>query len=231
MANKEVISKISEENFFKSFHRYFLITHILSSNSWEELKKELNLYEGKEAEKYFDILYKEFQFYNLIKEVEYDISDTLFSAMVEKRKIKSWKGIKSMFISKIKKYKHIKNDRDVKRLIKKETDGKDSYMLTPHFLYFVSGCGIGELISIIKDNIKDFDKKSYLLSELMVFNNSRTKIIHNLLSSRIDYEKEIIKGLESGKKIGKIIEECQEIKDYFKKRINSTEKLDTCSSK
>ncbi|MFA5232154.1 MAG: hypothetical protein WC410_00505 [Candidatus Paceibacterota bacterium] len=214
MVNRSLIPEDSEEGFIRGFHRYFLITHILSSDSWEDLEKNLRIYEKEKAGEYINILYKEFQFYNLIKDIEYDIADTLFSALINKRKLRSHQGIENLLISKIKKYRGINDRQDVKNLIQRETLGKNRYLLSPHLLYFVSGCGIGDLMAIIRDNFNDFDKKENLLKELEIFNDIRTKIIHNLLSSRINYKEEIKKGLNSGKKINEIIRGCQDVKDY-----------------
>jgi len=184
MKNK-IVKHHSDSNWFKSFSRYTLISHVIDSDSWSEMEDELKKCDSENYQKNLLRLFSEFKFYNIILNVEYHITDFLNDFFIKEKKIKNWDKMEDRFLEKISRNLKIKKIKEVKKILKDKTNGKKERMLTPAVMFDFAGFGLGELINYIK---------------------SRKVLIHKLVSSRENAEMEIENGILKGKEITDLID-------------------------
>lgn len=227
MSNKRPIEQHSDNGFIQGFGKYFLIDTILKSNSWDELIA--NIKKIKVGFPWEDLLFKEFKFYNLVKKVEQNIADLLMTFLIENKLInKSAENIKKTLCDKIKGYRKDGAVDDaiteVEDKLKecKDDDCRLKRLLNPDSLFYISGGWLGNLISIIREDTKYFENKDKLLEKLNTFNDIRTDVIHNSLTSRGEG---LLKKIESGLVIG---EEILEIIDLLPEDINNSKNNEEC---
>jgi len=203
MANKRPIGDHSDEKFGDGFSRYCIASLIIESKSWDDLivkLKEINL-----KTNYQNLLYQEFKFYNCILIVEQKLCNLLEKLDLAKNP-KEIKGIKTYLTEKLKRYRAIKNIEDAKAILDKEAENDDSDLLVPHILFYVCGLSLGDLIYLMREMTDDFVGRKKILDKLQEFNDYRTDIIHNLLSSRINIKNQIENGIELGIELEKLLD-------------------------
>ncbi|MFA5729620.1 MAG: hypothetical protein WC938_00095 [Candidatus Paceibacterota bacterium] len=227
MSNKRPIEQHSDDGFIQGFEKYFLIDTILKSNSWDELVS--NIEKLKVKFPWESLLFKEFKFYNLLKKVEQNISDLLITFLIENNFInKSHEDIKKYLFDRIKQYRkdgaisEAMNEIEEKLKECKDENCKLKRLLNPDCLFYISGRYLGDLIYIIREYTNDFEDKTELLEKLNNFNDARTDIIHNSLTSRGEGLSEIIdNGLILGKEILEII-------DLLPEDVNNSKNNEEC---
>lgn len=202
---KKIIKKHSDNNWVKSFRRYFLINYILDSDNWADLEGKLKKIYSDDYSAIMERMFNEFKFYNCILSIEYAITDSLNRFLTEKNKIKDWKVLKNKFSEKIKRNTK-STKKEAEKIIETETSGKIKRILTPHMMLYCAGFGVGELVDYVNAFTKNFPQKKELVAKLTEFNKRRKLVIHNLLTSREDVGEEIEKGILLGKEIINLIE-------------------------
>lgn len=220
MVNKRLIEEHSDRAFIRGFRRCVLIDFILESFSWEDFReniKKLNSHKDSE-----ELLFNEFKFYNLVKKVEQSLADVFMFYLIKNDFLKvSLEDLKKYLFNNIKRYR---KDGDVLAAINEieqkisecgEEKEKFARLLNPDTLFYVSGMWLGSLIFIIREFTEEFDDKQDLLSKLNLFNDYRTDIFHNTLTSRGDgLGEKIEKGLIVGQEILGIVDNKTEDLDF-----------------
>ena len=160
-------------------------------------------------EAFENILFKEFKFYNITKDIEMTLSDTLMSYFVKNKLLKNSEAETRQFIvDRIKRYRDLKTDKEAEEILKKDKieRGFDG-LFSPLVFFEFAGFTLGDFNSFIRDRVKDFQNKKDLIGKLSKFIEYRNIIIHNLFSNRIDLEKEINEGLNLGLELKELLKQ------------------------
>jgi len=212
MANKRPIQTYKDNNFLLGFQRFFLIDYILESKDWKELSSKIRKFYNKPQSDFFEgILFKEFKFYSLVKEIEMILADSFMTFLIEEGLIRTEKEkIKKIFADQTKKHRQI-NDSELNEVFSQNRIIDLRGLLNPFCIFDLCGYGLGDLHAFINNHTKDFDEKKNLLTKISNFIGYRNLIFHNLLSNRISLVKELNDGLDLGIKLQDLL------KNYPKK--------------
>jgi len=200
MARK--VGKHSDLTFIKKFHRYCLINIIMEADSFKDLQEKIKKSRvGKNEDSI--LLFQEFKFFNLIIKIEYLLVSLIRG--LYKNKIVKKEDLRKFIFRQVRKFRYL-NKEEAKKLVSKETEGKERRIYTPHMLFYIVGLGFGGLVHIIKVFTNSFTGKKDILSKLIEFRDHRNDFIHNLLSSRINSEKNIKRALKLGRELEENLE-------------------------
>ena len=200
MANKRPIQTHKDDNFLLGFQRFFLIDYILESKNWEELSNKIRqFYNNKPQSDFFEeILFKEFKFYSLVKEIEMILADSFMMELIKKGLIRTKEErIKEIFANQIKIHRQI-DDSELNKIFSQNIIIDLRGLLNPLCIFDLCGYGLGDLHAFINNHTKNFNERKNLLTKISDFIGYRNLIFHNLLSSRIDLAKELSDGLDLG---------------------------------
>lgn len=191
----------NDQDWIKGFLRYAVIEKILSSSSFEELNTKLaKSYSLNAANFLGDILWKEFQFNNAIRGIEYELCSFL-SKLFEKDSVKDPEKAK-LFVAEITKRTNKFKDLQIAiNLLDSETGNLDQRIYSPHVLLLIAGFSLGNFIAFLREVKLTSKINTHLLDLLTELNYSRNLTIHNLCSSRVDSLANINKGLALAKEI------------------------------
>ncbi len=199
MANKRPIGDHSDKKFLNRFNRYYIANLVVESKSWNDLTVKIKA--GNYETNYQNLLYQEFRFYNCILIIEYRLCDLLEKL----NSSKNLKKIKGYLIKKLKRYRAM-DKKNAEIVLNAQVENNDSNLLTPNILFYICGLWLGDLIYLTREMTDDFTDKENFLEKLQKLNNYRTDIVHNLLSSRIDIEEQINRGIELTIELKELIE-------------------------
>jgi len=201
----KTIKEHSDSYFGRGFLRYTLISSILDSDTWPDLDEKVRKLYGEEHPDIMRRMFNEFKLYNCVLNIEYAITNSLNYFFIEEGKIKEEGELWSLFVEKIKRNTR-SNTEEAEQILKEEAKGEIKNILTPHIMLYCAGFGIGEFIDYINRFTDSFSQKTQLITDLVEFNRVRKLVIHNLITSRENVEKEIENGILVGKQIIELID-------------------------
>lgn len=198
MVNKK-LKKHKDVYFNSGFGRYFVIDLILDSNSWKELEEELKKYEMDGFNK---ICFLEYKLFNLTLSIEYTLSH-LLEQFFKANKITNKDSLFRYILKETMKYRKLNESRTTK-ILNKEIGPNKNNLCSPNVLFYVAGIGLGSLVHIFRTYTESFSNKDNIIKKLQGFNKYRNDAIHNLLSSRINSPKQIIRAIKIGNELNNI---------------------------
>lgn len=198
---KKTIKKHSDKDFIYGISRYFCGELVIGSDSWEELFADLEEHQHSNFTKQsFD----EYKLFNLTIMIEYKLVHILELFFNENKLDKNKAYIH--VLNSCKKYRRL-NNMDAKKVLKKEMGGNQSNIFSPHILFYVAGCSLGDILHIFDKYTDTFSQKDTIVKRLRGFKSKRNDFTHNLLSSRINQQKLLSRALSVGLKLVKTFEE------------------------
>ena len=216
MTNQQLIGQHSDSGFVQGFERYFVIDEILKSGSWNDLKQGLNRRAAimKQPDEWESRLFQEFRFYNLVKKVEQNSADLLFTYLIKGNFINvTFEEVFDDLMEQVKRYRRGGAVEEAEKAITDRlgdlSDSKKRLecLLNPDVMFYIVGLSLGGCINRINNYTNPFPSKTELLSLLRDFYTIRNKVFHNGMSSRIVLADEIQHGMNLGQEILKLIEE------------------------
>jgi hypothetical protein len=208
MTKKILIQKHSDDNYCVGQIKFWIIDTVLKSSSFTDL--DVNIKKYKFDNNYEILLFKEFKFYNQVKQIEMTLADTFMTYLIKNNLIKTDKqGIKKKFVEQIKRYHNLKTKEEAEIILNNHIsiDNDLINLLTPFCIFELSGYGLGFLISFLRDHTCKFLEKDKLVEKLSAFIKYRNFIVHNSFSSRKNFPLELDNGIICGMELIKIIPE------------------------
>lgn len=191
MANKRPIGKHTDTGFVSGFGRYCLAERLLECESWEKVEKVLTDSRAKAR------LLSELRLRNAILVIEY----MLISFMERNVKKSKMTSLKQYLLDCLKRYRDLHTLSEAILVLQSEGGCNEVNKISPHIFFHVCGLGLGNLIHIVRDFCANARNKQEILKELNILNESRTILVHDVCSSRIDAIDEINKGITAALKL------------------------------
>ncbi|MDD3101581.1 MAG: hypothetical protein PHE59_00310 [Patescibacteria group bacterium] len=194
---RKEIKKHSDKNAFRGMNRYFNADLVVDSNSWEELFENLERY--KISSNFKNQSFNEYKLFNLTIKIEYKLTMILELFLKEGKLVRSeaYKHI----LETCKKYRRLITKKETEKLLKREMKNDDSNLFSPHVLFYIAGCGLGDILHIFENCTDNFSDKDKIVKQLRGFKDKRNDFTHNLLSSRINSFKLLSRALLVGQKL------------------------------
>ncbi len=198
---REPIRKHNDLGFFYGMKRYVCTDFVIDSNSWEELFENLKKYNqsGFKIQSFY-----EYKLLNLTIAIEYRLASILELFFQEKKlnKNKSYTHV----LKTCQKYRRL-DEKEARKILKKEMGINEANLFSPHILFYIAGCGLGDILHIFDQYTIDFSYKGTITKQLRGFNVMRNDFIHHLLSSRINQYKLLLRALLTGSKLKKTFDQ------------------------
>lgn len=101
-----------------------------------------------------------------------------------------------------KKYRKLDQKR-TEKILRKEIGNNKSNLFSPHILFYITGCGLGDILNIFDQYTVKFFQKDKIVKQLREFKDKRNDFTHNLLSIRSSQYKLLSRVLSTGLKLNK----------------------------
>lgn len=198
---KKPIKKHKDQNFVYGMNRYLCSGFVTDSESWEELFEKLRKYN---FQGFKNQSFNEYKLFNLIIEIEYRLATILELFFKEDKLNKD--GAYVCVLETCKRYRALDREQAAK-ILKKEMESNPKNLFSPHILFYIAGCSLGDILNIFDQYTIDFSHKDKIVKQLRGFNNKRNDFTHNLLSSRTNQHKLLLRALLTGMKLKKAFDQ------------------------
>ena len=214
---KKLIKKHRDQDFAYGMSRYFCGGLVVDSDSWEALFEKIKKYDCSS----FRIQsFNEYKLFNLTILIEYQLADILELFFKEDKidKEKTYNCILDI----CKRYRKLDQSK-AETILKKEIGNNQSNLFSPHILFYIAGCGLGDIFNIFDQYKVKFLQKDRIVKQLRGFKYKRNDFTHNLLSSRSSQHKLLSRALLTGLKLKKTFD--QMVKSDFISSISGREMI------
>lgn len=201
---KKPIKKHSDQNFIYGINRYFCCGLIIDSDSWKSLFEKLERYN---IPNFTNQSFDEYKLFNLTILIEYQLAHIL-ELFCNENKINYSKAY-NCILETCKRYRKL-DQKKAEKTLKKEIGNNKSNLFSPHVLFYITGCGLGDVLNIFDQYTINFLRKDKIIKQLRDFKDKRNDFTHNLLSSRTNQHKLLSSAVSTGLKLNETFDQMVE---------------------